>query len=95
MVYVTDSLKVEELHEIIVPPELEVTWLLVSHPNLPRAVVGAVYIIPESPRQELLTSHLTTAIDYIKSSKSQTGIMILGVFNRTNIKPLCLSNCLT
>ena len=99
LVYVRDSLQVEELREIIVPSELEVMWLLVSHPNFPRAaqylVVGAVYIIPESPHQELLVSHLTTAIDYIKTSKSQAGIMILCDFNRTNIRPLCLGSCLT
>ena len=98
LVYVRDSLKVEELREIIVPSELEVMWLLfliriflVLH----RIWLLALYIVPESPHQKLLVPYLTTALDYIKTSKSQAGIMIFDDFNRTNIKPLCFGSCPT
>ena len=93
LIYTNDNLRAEPIEEIIVPPELEATWMLVTHPKLPRAVpymyiaVAAVYIPPQSPHQDLM-NHLISSVDYLLTHKAQAGIMIMGDFNRTEIKSL-------
>ena len=93
LIYTKDNLRAEPIEEIIVPPELEATWMLVTHPKLPRAVphmyiaVAAVYIPPQSPHQDLM-NHLISSVDYLLTHKAQAGIMIMGDFNRTEIKSL-------
>lgn len=47
LIYTSVNINVEIIEGITVPPELEVTWVLVTHPRLPRAVpyfaVAAVF----------------------------------------------------
>ena len=97
--YVNDSINAEVMTDIAVPPELEVMWLKLSHHKLPRSVpyivLCAVYIPPDSEHQDLLIAHLLSAIDHVKTSQSQAGIIVLGDFNRTDISSLCLGNGLT
>ena len=99
LVYVNDSSKAEVMTDIVVPREIEVMWLKLSHHKLPRSVsyivLCAVYIPPDSEHQDLLISHLLSAIDHVKTSQSQAGIIVLGDFNRTDIRSLCLGNGLT
>ena len=60
LIYTKDNLRAEQIEEIIVPPELEATWMLVTHPKLPRAVP---HIPPQSPHQDLMMNHLISSVD--------------------------------
>jgi hypothetical protein len=42
-----------------------------------------------------LISHLIETTDFVRSSKPQAGIILLGDFNHTDIRPLCVGNKLT
>ncbi|XP_033125222.1 uncharacterized protein LOC117123426 [Anneissia japonica] len=98
IIYVKDNIKAEVMKDIVVPADLEVLWIMLSHPKFPRAVpyliVAAVYIPPDSPIRDSYIDHLTGSIDFINTYKKQAGLMIIGDFNRTDTRSILLGTSL-
>ena len=88
-IYVNDDIPATRIDYIEVPKELECIWVKIRPKRLPRTVsaivVCAVYITTKSPHQNLLTDHLLTSIDSLRTKYPDIGILILGDFNRMKV----------
>lgn len=95
-VYVRNELPSSNIPDIVVPDQLECKWVMVRPKRLPRGIsalaVCAVYIITDSPHQELLADHLLNSIDILREKYPDIGIIISGDFNRMNIQPITRGN---
>ena len=87
-VYVKESLNAEPLN-VIVPPELEIVWIKIKNHRQPRGlsqiILCGIYIITDSPHQGLLEQHLLDTMDQICTRSPDTGLCLLGDFNRMNV----------
>ena len=95
-IYVKEDIPSSSITDISVPDQLECRWVKVRPNRLPRGVsavaVCAVYIVTDSPYQELLTEHLLQSVDFLRSKYPELGIVITGDFNRMNIAPITRGN---
>ena len=86
---INDDIPATRIDYIEVPKELECIWVKIRPKRLPRTVsaivVCAVYITTKSPHQNLLTDHLLTSIDSLRTKYPDIGILILGDFNRMKV----------
>ncbi len=94
-VYVRDEVPAYAI-DVPVPEELECTWVNVRPRRLPRGIssiaICAVYIVRDSPFQDLLRSHLLQSVDYLRTKYPEIGFVILGDFNRMNIQRIVNGN---
>ncbi len=69
---------------------------MVRPDRLPRGVSGiavcAVYILTDSPYEELLQTHLVDAVDMLRTRYPEIGFMIAGDFNRNSIDRVVRGN---
>ena len=74
------------------PDDLEVLWVKIRPPRLPRAVsyvvVAVVYYPPGSPVADRLLGHLHETIDNILTNHQDAGIVIMGDFNQLDLTQL-------
>lgn len=95
-VYVKSHITACDIPEITVPNELECVWTLLQPKRLPRdtsviAVCG-VYIVTESPYQDLLKQHLLESMDLLHTKYPDIGFAIMGDFNRMTVNNI-VKNC--
>ena len=95
-VYVKEGIPAKQLDSITVPEQLECLWIKVRSNKLPRGIssiiVCAVYISLNSPFQQTLVDHLLQEIDCVRTHYPDTGIVILGDFNRMCLTPIVRGN---
>ncbi|XP_072050129.1 uncharacterized protein [Amphiura filiformis] len=95
-IYVKDDIPATTFDKIKVPTELECIWVKVRPERLLRSVssiaVCAVYITTKSPHQNLLTDHLLSSVDFLRTKYPDIGILILGDFNRMNVNTILRGN---
>ncbi|XP_071785286.1 uncharacterized protein [Asterias amurensis] len=91
--YVRESIQTIHLQIINVPDELEVQWIWVRSPRLPRTVSGllvaVLYHPPSSPYEDLIIEHLVTTLDTLQTKYPSSGIAILGDFNKLDTDTIC------
>ncbi|XP_071957019.1 uncharacterized protein [Antedon mediterranea] len=94
-IYSKDGLNAQEL-KVAAPPELEILWIKLRGTRLPRGlsqiVVCGIYIVTDSPHQQLLKEHLINTIDEIRTRSPDTGFCIAGDFNRMVIGDILKGN---
>ena len=73
-------------------------WLRARPQRLPRNVSGfvicAVYIPPKSQFQDVLINHIINILDKLKAQNPDLGVVVLGDFNRTDIRPISRAHSL-
>ncbi|XP_072051828.1 uncharacterized protein [Amphiura filiformis] len=76
-IYVRQDIPTSYIADIVVPVQLECTWVLMRPKRLPRGIsaiaVCAVYITTDSPHQELLSDHLLQSVDFLRSKYPEIG----------------------
>ena len=89
-IYIKDSIKLSVLDTLSIS-SLEVLWVKLRPTRLPRGIhsiiVGTVYHPPNADNTEML-KYLMETLSFIESNCVNCGIIILGDFNRMNVKRL-------
>ena len=85
------------LENIPVPDDVEAMWINIRPPRLSwsiaNIVAGTVYYPPRSPIAQTLLEHISSAVGSILAHQPDTGIAILGDFDRLDLDAI-LSNSL-
>ena len=89
--YVNDSLQAVG-YETFIPQQLEVVWVKLRPPLLPRSITClyycAIYSPPNDPNADLLISHLVETIDTLNTNYPDAGIVIAGDMNHLDTSEL-------
>ena len=96
LLYVKQHLQATPADDIVVPLAVEGEWVYIHHPRFPRSIptiaIFSVYIPPNSPHEALIQQHIISTMDSLWTRKPSIGIVLLGDFNRFNIRPICNGN---
>ncbi|XP_072048885.1 uncharacterized protein [Amphiura filiformis] len=88
-IYVRSDISAQVINDIQIPDELECLWVMLRPKRTPRSVsliaVCCVYILTDSPYQDLLQCHLNESMDYLKTKHPDIGFVVLGDFYRMNV----------
>ena len=92
-IYIKDSIRYTAINELA-DTSFEVLWVHLHLRRLPRGfsnlVVGVVYHPPRSDNAAML-DYLSNCLSYIESHFPNSGLILLGDFNKLNITRLCSS----
>ncbi|XP_071808975.1 uncharacterized protein [Asterias amurensis] len=94
--YTKECLNATLLDNIEVPDDIEAIWVNVRPPRLPRSisniVIGTVYYPPKSIIAQPLLDHISSTVDQILTRQPDSGIIVMGDFNRLELDPLLSNN---
>ena len=89
--YVKQYLNAALINDIPVPQLVEGLWVSLRPCRLlreiPTIAMGVFYHPPSSPLGPMLLDHIGTAVDNLLTRQPNTGVIILGDFNRLDLTP--------